>query len=172
MNGTHRKLKLVLKAITVDERAYVRELTTNAANPWEAKLDELTAIDKHLLAVGITVLQRSCWSERSTLHELSHTTSLYRYSRPTDRFSIEDISPLFDAIKLLTYGLPHIFPTTIRDVLVQNKHGPAELSFQAALYSAFNGLLPTSMICLFEAKAKDREQLDLLVVSCAERPPD
>jgi hypothetical protein len=56
MNGTHRKLKLVLKAITVDERAYVRELTTNAANPWEAKLDELTAIDKHLLAVGITVL--------------------------------------------------------------------------------------------------------------------
>ena len=73
------------------------------------------------------------------------------------------ISP-FDAIKLLTYGLPHISPATIKHALVQNKDGPAEPSFQAALYSAFNDLLPTSMICLFEAKAKGREQLDLLVV--------
>jgi len=82
--------------------------------------------------------------------------------------SIDDISP-FDAIKLLTYGLPHISPATIKHALVQNKDGPAEPSFQAALYSAFNGLLSTSMICLFEAKAKGREQLDLLVVDGTDR---
>lgn len=55
LNGTHRKLQLILKTMSVNERAYVRELTTNAANPWEAKLDELTTIDKHLLAIGITI---------------------------------------------------------------------------------------------------------------------
>jgi len=60
--------------MSVDERAYVRELTTNAANPWEAKLDELTAIDKHLLAIGITVL---VGQDRNTLYKLYHTTSLY-----------------------------------------------------------------------------------------------
>src|SRR5437763_7897338 len=47
---------------------------------------------------------------------------------------------------------------------VQNKASPAEATFQAALYSAFNGLLPDSMMCLFEAKAKDKDRLDLLVV--------
>jgi hypothetical protein len=56
--------------------------------------------------------------------------------------------------KILVHLMPsncsHISPATIKHALVQNKDGPAEPSFQAAFYSAFNGLLPTSMICLFE----------------------
>jgi hypothetical protein len=47
---------------------------------------------------------------------------------------------------------------------VQNKAGPAESSFQAALYSALNGLLPEPLMCLFEANAENRDELDLMVV--------
>ena len=88
-----QKLKLVLKTMSVYERAYVRELTTNAANPWEAKLDKLTAIDKHLLTIGITILVgqdtirfTSCILLRLCIDTL--------WPRPTDRLSIDYLSVL------------------------------------------------------------------------------
>jgi len=63
----------------------------------------------------------------------------------------------------LELGLQNISPATIVDGLVQNKNGPQESSFQVALYSALNGILPDTMKCLFETRAEGRTQLDLMV---------
>ena len=90
------------------------------------------------------------------------------WPKPNNRLRAEDLVP-FNPIKLLKYGLPHVSPAILQHPSVRNKHGPAEKSFQAAVYSVFNGLLPKPMGCLFEPKAKDREQLDLIVVSGNEK---
>ncbi|CAG8481699.1 5797_t:CDS:2 [Paraglomus brasilianum] len=55
-----------------------------------------------------------------------------------------------DIGNLLELGLQNISPATIIDRLVQNKDGPQESSFQVALYSALNSILPDTMVCLFE----------------------
>jgi hypothetical protein len=131
MNGTHRKVKLQLQTMSIDEKSYVRELTTNAASPWDANLDE--TINKFLLAVGIT-LRVGQSSIRFTSCIMLRLCVDTLWPRPTDRLLVEDISP-FDPIKLLTYCLPHFSPPVIKHILVQNKDGPAEASFHAALYS-------------------------------------
>ena len=92
----------------------------------------------------------------------------FLWPKPNSRLTEEELVP-FDPIKLLKYGLPHVSPAILQHPLVRNKHGPVEKSFQVALYSVFNGLLPKSMRCLFEPKAKDIEQLDLIVVSGNEK---
>ena len=56
--------------------------------------------------------------------------------------------------------LCHISPTTINLPLVQSRNGPSD-----TLYAVLNGLLPAPMSRLFGPKAKDREQLDLIVVN-------
>ena len=85
------------------------------------------------------------------------------WPQPSSRPLLEDVQP-FDPVQILEYGLSHIYPDTIRDQLVQKKYGPAESSFQAALYCALNGLLPEPMVCLFEPRAKDQDRLDLIIV--------
>ena len=61
--------------------------------------------------------------------------------------SLRDLQ-LFDPIKFLAQGLQFVNSAAIRYHLVKNVDGPAEASLQAALYSAFNGLLPNPMVCL------------------------
>ncbi|CAI2193809.1 13946_t:CDS:1, partial [Funneliformis geosporum] len=88
------------------------------------------------------------------------------WPRPENRLSEGVLRTPIDLIK---YGLQHVTPRTIACELVKNKDGPAEASFQAALYAAFNGLLPTGMMCLFEVKAKSQDKLDLLVIKHNEK---
>ncbi|KAI1313851.1 hypothetical protein EDD11_002452 [Mortierella claussenii] len=49
------------------------------------------------------------------------------------------------------------------DPLVQNKFGLRKNGFQVALFSALNGLLPSTMNRLFEARTKDKDHLDLML---------
>ena len=88
------------------------------------------------------------------------------WPKPNNPLSVELLTPL-DPIKLLSHGLHHIHisPHTVNHSFVQNRHSPSEKSIQAALYAVLNGLLPAPMSCLFEPKAKDRKQLDLIVVN-------
>ena len=51
MNATHTKIKEWLQKLKVQVRNQVRELTNNAADPWDVNLDNLdpNSIDKKLL---------------------------------------------------------------------------------------------------------------------------
>jgi len=57
----------------------------------------------------------------------------------------------------------HIDPATLVHTLVQNKAGPSEAAFQSAIFCVLNGLLPKPLLCLFEVKAKNRQNCDLAV---------
>ena len=82
------------------------------------------------------------------------------WPRQRNPLSKEDIR---NPVNLLELGLQKISPATIVDSQVQNKDGPQESSFQMALFSAFNSILPDNMVCLFETRAAGRTQLDLMV---------
>ncbi|CAI2169441.1 16450_t:CDS:1, partial [Funneliformis geosporum] len=89
---------------------------------------------------------RPCARQQKTdpFYKLHHLTCLPSSCLATTRESF--IRVLITPIDLIKYGLQHVTPRTIAHELVKNKDGPAEASFQAALYAAFNGLLPTGMI--------------------------
>ncbi|CAG8839400.1 42657_t:CDS:2, partial [Gigaspora margarita] len=138
-NGTHKQIKKYLISMSDDQKQHVRSLTNNGIDTWTADLNLLDHLDKDLLNFGILV----------SLNEQK--------------------SDLVSAENLLKYGLQNIYPPTVSHEWVQNKEGLSEASFQAALYSVFNGLLPTSMMCLFEVNAHGKEKLDLLVVKDSEK---
>ncbi|CAG8517091.1 1884_t:CDS:2 [Paraglomus occultum] len=140
-NGTHKKIKKYLISMSDDQKQCVRSLTNNGIDTWTADLALLDHLEKDLLNLG-----SSCLS----------TSKVFE-------------SDLVSAENLLKYGLQNIYPPTVAHEWVQNKEGPAEASFQAALYSVFNGLLPMSMMCLFEINAHGKKKLDLLVVKDSER---
>ncbi|KAF9401190.1 hypothetical protein BGZ76_007586, partial [Entomortierella beljakovae] len=83
------------------------------------------------------------------------------FPKPAHTLSEEDIA---NPITLLKYGLQYIVPSTINHPYVMIKNGTQEKSFQAALFTAFCGLLPTNMMSLFEVKAKGDEHMDLMVM--------
>ena len=165
LNGTHTKIKKWLQKLKVQVRNQVRELTTNAADPWDVNLDDLdpNSIDKKLLDIGV-IVPTTTTSVRFTSYVILRVCINVLWPKPNNRLRVEDLVP-FNPINLLKYGLSHVSPAILQHPLVRNKHGPAEKGFQAALYSVFNGLLPKPMGCLFEPWAKDRDQLDLIVVS-------
>ncbi|KAF9208402.1 hypothetical protein BGZ49_008890 [Haplosporangium sp. Z 27] len=157
MNGTHRKIMDVLKKLTSKEKAEVRGFIANGMKPWRQTFDDLI---RHLLGIGILVTHGA--------DDLRFTSGIiYRvciealFPKPTVRLSRDDIG---DPITLLKLGAQCITPSTLNDSLVRIKHGTQEKSFQAAFYTAINGLLPTNMRCLFEAKANGKEHLDLMVM--------
>ncbi|KAF8974827.1 hypothetical protein BGZ52_009555 [Haplosporangium bisporale] len=82
------------------------------------------------------------------------------WPQPKNRLSKEEIG---DPINILKLGLQCISPSTVVDPLARNTFGPQENGFQVALFSALNGLLPTTMKCLFEARTKDKHCIDLML---------
>ena len=158
MNGTHRKVKQALESMNAEQRAHVRDLTKNQMNSCELDPRQLDDLIKYLLNIGILVSTKEIVRFTSGIMLRVSIDSVW--SRPAKRLRKEDIC---NPLKLLELGLQNISPATIVDPLVQNKDGPQESSFQVALYSALNGILPDTMVCLVETKAKGRTQLDLMV---------
>lgn len=150
MNGTHLKIKYLLENTGTDEKARVHELRSNATSSWNYL--GLNPTDKYLLDIGV-ILPVNQSMVRFTSCVLLRVSIDNVWPRQINQLSMKDVH-LFDPIKILSYGLERIYPAPITDLLVQNKYGLAESSIQAALYSAFNTLLPTSMICLFEPRPR------------------
>ena len=163
-NGTHKKIKKYLISMNDDKKQCVRSLTNNGIDTWMADLGLLNHLEKDLLNFGILVTLNE-QSIRFTSCVILHVCIESLWPRPENRLLESD---LVSAENLLKHGLQNIYPPTVVHEWVQNKEGPAEASFQAALYSVFNGLLPTSMMCLFEVNAHGKEKLDLLVVKDSE----
>ncbi|RUS25769.1 hypothetical protein BC938DRAFT_471686 [Jimgerdemannia flammicorona] len=126
---------------------------------WNLDAGQYSLLDQNLLNFGILVPDenRVMFTSGIILRLCIDTV----WSRPMNRLLKEDID---NPIRLLEHGLQCISPATIVDMLVRNSHGPQENSFQVALYSAFNSLLPPQMKCLIETKAKGQDQLDLMVI--------
>lgn len=163
-NGTHKQIKKYLISMSDDQKQHVRSLTNNGIDTWTADLNLLDHLDKDLLNFGILVSLNE-QSIRFTSCVILRICIENLWPRPKNRLLESD---LVSAENLLKYGLQNIYPPTVSHEWVQNKEGLSEASFQAALYSVFNGLLPTSMICLFEVNAHGKEKLDLLVVKDSE----
>ena len=163
-NGTHKKIKKYLISMNDDKKQCVRSLTNNGIDTWMADLGLLNHLEKDLLNFGILVTLNE-QSIRFTSCVILRVCIESLWPRPENRLLESD---LVSAENLLKHGLQNIYPPTVVHEWVQNKEGPAEASFQAALYSVFNGLLPTSMMCLFEVNAHGKEKLDLLVVKDSE----
>ncbi|KAF9369452.1 hypothetical protein CPC16_004499 [Podila verticillata] len=156
MNGSQTKIRIFLESLTIKEKALVRDLTKYQMNCWEFVSSDL---NRYLLNVGILDSSDEK-NARFTSGIILRACIDALWPRPDNRLSKEDVG---DPINILRLGLQCISPSTVASPLVQNKFGPQENSFQVALFSALNGLLPTTMKCLFEAKAKDDEHLDLMV---------
>ncbi|KAF9578764.1 hypothetical protein BGW38_005280 [Lunasporangiospora selenospora] len=137
-NGTQAKLRKNLKSMTIEQRAQVRNLTTNRMSDIEIIDDEFT---RYLFNIGVLDSRND------------------RMPQPKNRLSREEIG---DPINVLKLELQCISPSTIVDPLVRNKFSPQDNDFQVALFSALSGLLPIAMKCLFEARAKDKERIDLV----------
>ncbi|CAG8658754.1 8869_t:CDS:1 [Paraglomus brasilianum] len=163
-NETHMKIKKYLVSMSDDQKQHVRSLTNNGIDIWTADLDPLNHLEKDLLNFGILV-SPNAQSIQFTSCIILCVCIENLWPQPKNRLLESD---LVSAENLLKYGLQNISPPMVAHEWVQNKEGPAEASFQAALYSVFNGLLPTSMMCLFEVNAHGKEKLDLLVVKDSE----
>ncbi|KAK3806979.1 MAG: hypothetical protein J3Q66DRAFT_392674 [Benniella sp.] len=156
LNGTHLKLEKELKALPLEQKALVRELTKNQLDVWG--LDPQAYFIRDLLNVGL--LDSSGILNSAGKTNVRFTSGIILricinvvWPRPMDRLSSNEVA---NATNVLEVGLRNTSPSTVVHPLVQGKYGPQENAFQAALYAAFNGLLPIDMKCLFEAKAKDR----------------
>ncbi|KAL1914221.1 uncharacterized protein VTP21DRAFT_9644 [Calcarisporiella thermophila] len=160
MNGTHIKFKHMLQSKSQSVKAYIRKLTCNMGSPWYMDLENLSEIDKELLDVGIlvpigeenTVSFTSCIILRVCIGVVG----------PKSNYRLTDIP---DPIELLALGLQQITPETINDERVRNRSGPSETSFQAALFSVWNSLVPSPMKCLVEMRARNQDTIDLMVVN-------
>lgn len=156
MNGSQTKIRIFLESLTIEEKAQVRDLTKNQMNCWEFVSNDL---NRYLLNVGI-VDSSDEKTARFTSGIILRACIDALWPRPENRLSREEVG---DPINILRLGLQCISPSTVVSSLVQNTFGPQENSFQVALFSTLNGLLPTTMKCMFEAKAKDDDHLDLMV---------
>ncbi|KAF9435262.1 hypothetical protein BGZ76_006599, partial [Entomortierella beljakovae] len=157
LNGTHHKVMDALKKLTSEEKGEVRAFIAKGMESWSQTFDNLI---RHLLGIGILVPHGGA-DIRFTSGIIYRVCIEALYPKPALRLSSAEIS---DPITLLQLGLQCITPSTINHSLVKIKHGLEEKSFQAALYVAISGLLPTNMKCLFEVKAKDQDHLDLMVI--------
>ncbi|RUP52100.1 hypothetical protein BC936DRAFT_141392 [Jimgerdemannia flammicorona] len=159
MGGTHIKIKQTLELMNLEDKGHIRDLTKNQMDSWNLDAGQYSILDQNLLNFGILVPDenRVMFTSGIILRLCIDTV----WPRPMNRLLKEDID---NPIRLLEHGLQCISPATIVDMLVRSSRGPQENSFQVALYSAFNSLLPPQMKCLIETKAKGQDQLDLMVI--------
>ncbi|KAF9368854.1 hypothetical protein CPB97_004197, partial [Podila verticillata] len=156
MNGSQTKIKNILMSMTIEEKAQVRDLTKNQMDYWEFVSSDL---NRYLVNIGI-IDTHDEKTARFTSGIILRVCIDALWPQPKNRLSREEIG---DPINILKLGLQCISPSTVVDPLVRNKFGPQENGFQVALFSALNGLLPTTMKCLFEARAKDKDRIDLML---------
>ncbi|GJJ70719.1 hypothetical protein EMPS_03069 [Entomortierella parvispora] len=156
LNGTQTKLRTNLKSMNTEQQSHVRDLTKNQLEDWEFTPDDF---NRYLLDIGVL--------DSSNDRTVRFTSGIILricidavWPQPEKRLSKKEIG---DPINMLKLGLQCISPSTVADPLVRNKHGPQECGFQVALFSALNGLLPRTMMCLFEAKAKNKDRIDLML---------
>jgi len=156
LNGTQKKLRTHLQSMDTEQKVRVRDLTKKQLNDWEFTSDDFNRV---LLNIGViyTSDERTARFTSGIILRICIDTL---WPRPRNRLSREEIG---DAINILGLGLQCISPPTVVHPQVCNKNGPQENAFQVALYAALNGLLPTTMMCLFEAKAKNKDHIDLML---------
>ena len=157
LNGTQTKLRMISKSMKAEQKARVCDFTKNQMKDWEFVPDDL---NRYLLKIG-------------ALDSFNERTARFA-SGIILRICIDALWPQpnestikgrkRDPINVLKLGLQCISPFTVVDPLVQNKFGPHENGFQVALFSALNGLLPTTMKCLFEARAKEKDRINLMLI--------
>ncbi|KAF8923545.1 hypothetical protein BGZ58_002828 [Dissophora ornata] len=156
LDETQIKLRAKLVLMNTEQRARVRDLTKNQMCDWEFIPDDF---NRHLLDISV-LDSRNGRTVRFTSGIILCIYIDALWPQPKNRLSREEIG---DPINILKLGLQCISPSTVVEPLVRNKFGPRENSFQVALFSALNGLLPTTMKCLFEARAKDQDRIDLIL---------
>jgi hypothetical protein len=157
LNGTQNKTKEFLKSMNSDDRAQVRGFTGNQMNEWPLIDDEL---NRSLFNIGVLTPNEERMTVRFTSGIILRVCIETLWPRPLNRLSENEC---LDPIGLLALGLQSISPSNVTDPLVKNMFGPQESAFQIALYAAFHELLPDSMKCLFEARAENRDQIDLII---------
>src|SRR5437879_3575014 len=132
-------------------------------------LSNLSEIDKYLLNIGILVpITFAKKRGIATLNRVTFTSNvIFRvvfemvWPKPRKFLPMQDTT---DPLLLLIHTLQYINSATIVNTHVKNLHNPSEKAFQAAVFSVLNGLLPTSMTCLFEVKIQSHEALDLMLI--------
>ncbi|KAF9162373.1 hypothetical protein BGX20_001743 [Mortierella sp. AD010] len=157
LEETQTKLKTDLKSMNTEQKARVCDLTKNQMNDWEFIPDDF---DRYLLNIGI-LDSHNDKTVRFTSVVILHICIDVLQPQPKNQLLREEIR---DPISLLKPGLQCISPFTVTHPLVQSKFGPQESNFHMALFSAINGLLPTTMKCLIEARAQGKGQIDLMLI--------
>ncbi|KAF9987559.1 hypothetical protein BGZ65_003112 [Modicella reniformis] len=160
LDWNETKLMTDLKLMNTEQKARVRDLTKNQLDGWEFIPDDFNRDLLNIGVLNIGVLDFCKQTVRFTSGIILRICINAVWPQPKNRLSKEETG---DPINILTLGLQCISPSTVADPQVRNKFGPQENGFQIALFSALNGLLPTTMKCLFEAKAKDKDHIDLML---------
>ena len=83
------------------------------------------------------------------VHERNNLEIVYRYTYGTVE-TVQLERDFLNPLEYLVQGLHLIGSHMVNNPLVIGVNGPNEASFQVELYTAFEQMLPSSKVCLFE----------------------
>ncbi|KAL1915048.1 uncharacterized protein VTP21DRAFT_7753 [Calcarisporiella thermophila] len=162
MIGTLSKIEHHLARLSEEERAYVRELPAHHMKPWKLDEDHPNPVEELLLNIGVLtpVEVKPSWVQFTNGLLLRNCIDAVwpKLSCCLRRSDVQD------PIELLKYGLQYLTRSTLIREQALTQVELIKARYQTGLYTAFQGLLPKPMACIFQVGGEELNEIDLIVM--------
>lgn len=164
LNGLGTRLKVIIRKNVDMQYRLQQVLKFGPDAQWKTDLQNHSNPDVKMLNDGILDLAVDHKGEYQCRFT---STIIFRYC--TDIITERKRKPLpremvTNLATLLRFAIAELSPEQLASKHTQNLHGPSEASFHFEIYSALNAILPEGMQCFSEANARNRDQVDLLIM--------